>query len=385
MTQFKKYKLGELCKERNQGVNTTTEKVSYSTSGYKVIRALNILQGQIDYSKVVFVDEKTFARVRKECKPKNGDILYTNIGSQMGNAATVKDNFEFMTAWNVLRLVPDKTICNTKYLESLLNQKEIREFIRNMNSSSTMPFISGKEIANIEFDLPDLPTQTLIASILSSLDDKIELNRRTNQTLEQIAQTLFKKYFVDDIDPENLPQGWRWGKLGEIISFRNGKSSPNRTGLAKIPVYGSNGIIGYCDVSNANGRSIIIGRVGSFCGSLYYSLGKSYVTDNAIIAETIYNNTSTYCYLLLESLNLNNFRGGSGQPLINQTVLSGIDIIIPEITTINKYEELAYSFYQKIFSNENENSYLSKIRDSLLPKLMSGEIEVNVAEKELEN
>lgn len=198
-----------------------------------------------------------------------------------------------------------------------------------------------------------------------------------NQTLEQMAQALFNHYFVDNIDPDNLPEGWRIGKLGEVLSFRNGKSSPTRNDNSQFPVYGSNGVIGYCDVTNCRGKSFIIGRVGSFCGSVYFTLEKAYVTDNAIIAEPKINNSSAFCNQLLHSLNLNNFKGGSGQPLVNQSVLSNIDIIVPVIDIFEKYEEIVLKFYQKIFQNEKENKTLSTIRDTLLPKLMSGEIDVD--------
>jgi len=90
-------------------------------------------------------------------------------------------------------------------------------------TGSTFPNLSKEQLNNYEVEIPeDLPTQTRIASILSSLDDKIELNRRTNHTLEQMAQTLFKKYFVDDIDPENLPEGWTKMPIGEIINYAIG-------------------------------------------------------------------------------------------------------------------------------------------------------------------
>lgn len=160
----------------------------------------------------------------------------------------------------------------------------------------------------LELELPPLPTQTRIASILSSLDDKIELNRRMNQTLEQIAQALFNHYFVDNIDPDNLPEGWKNGKLGDVLLFRNGKSSPQRNNNAPFPVYGSNGIIGFCNITNCKEKSFVIGRVGSFCGSVYFTLQKAYVTDNAIIAESIIEYSSTFCYQLLQSLNLNIFK-----------------------------------------------------------------------------
>lgn len=252
------------------------------------------------------------------------------------------------------------------------------------NSGSAVPSLNRNFINPFEVLAPSLPTQTRIAEILSALDDKIELNRRMNETLEQMAQTIFLQYFVNGIHADNLPEGWATGNLGDILSFKNGKSSKERSETAPFAVYGANGIIGYTDEHNAPEKCMIIGRVGSFCGSVYFSLDKAYVTDNAIIATPNFKDTSTFCFQLLQYLKLNNFKGGSGQPLLNQAVLASIDIIIPELSFIKKIEETVIAFYEKICKNEKEISTLITTRDTLLPKLMSGEIDVMKAQKDYE-
>src|SRR5579885_659067 len=105
--------------------------------------------------------------------------------------------------------------------------------------------------------------------------------------------------------------------LGRLLSFSNGRSSPARTGGLPYPVYGSNGIIGYAQESNADANSIVIGRVGSYCGSLYFSKTRCWVTDNAIRAVALNDNDPRFLYYLLGTLGLNNWRAGSGQPLLN--------------------------------------------------------------------
>jgi type I restriction enzyme S subunit len=268
-------------------------------------------------------------------------------------------------------------ISDPAFVYYLSRCEEVRRYAElNMVGTSGRQRVPKDVFDKLEIDVPDLPTQTRIAFILSALDYKIELNRRTNHTLEQMAQTLFKKYFVDDIDPDNLPEGWRWGKLGELMNFRNGKSSPPRSISGCYPVYGSNGVIGNCDIFNSNECSIVIGRVGSYCGSVYYTLGKAFITDNAIIGEPANANSSSFCFLLLLSLELNNYRGGSGQPLINQSVLSNIKTIIPNRQIIEEFESKVFPLYEMINSNSKESISNSNIRDILLPKLMSGEIKL---------
>ena len=188
--------LDDLILKRNQGVNTTTEKVEYAEKGIIVIRANNIGQAGIDFSNVAYVDETTFKRIKSPCKPKTGDILYTNIGSQLGNAVKVDVDFEFSIAWNVLRIQPSKDI-DADFLVYLLNNPKQKQYIKSLNSSSTMPFVSGKELGNVSFLVPSKNIQIKISRVLRSLDNKIHLNRQTNQTLEQIAQAIFKSWFVD--------------------------------------------------------------------------------------------------------------------------------------------------------------------------------------------
>jgi len=245
---WKKYKLDEMLDSKNQGVNTTTEKVKYSITGIPVIRAKNISEVGLDMNDVVFVEPQTFSRIRKECKPQLNDILYTNIGSQMGNAVIVNHNLEFTIAWNVLRMVCNKNIVSNHYLKYLLNENNNKTFIRNLNTSSTMPFVSGSVMGNLEFLIPPLPEQTAIAEILSALDDKIELNLQTNKTLEDMANALYKHWFVDFGPFKNgkfveselglIPEGWEVKKIGGVFKTTSG-GTPSRS---KMEYYENGGI-----------------------------------------------------------------------------------------------------------------------------------------------
>ena len=175
-------------------MNTTVEGVKYSDAGYPVIRAKNIEQNQIDFNDIVYVDKATFEKVRIDCKPNYGDILYTNIGSRFGNASVVQKKEPFIIAWNVLRIQSIDCV-NSSFLSYLLNSNRLR--ITNLNSSSTMSFINGEELGKLEFCIPPLKTQESIVEILGSLDLKIKLNLQMNKTLEAVGEAVFKRWFVD--------------------------------------------------------------------------------------------------------------------------------------------------------------------------------------------
>lgn len=257
--------------------------------------------------------------------------------------------------------------------------------IKKHTHGAVFDTITKQTFDNINVEIPEfLSTQQSIASILSSLDDKIELNLQMNQTLETMAQAIFKEWFVDFNFPgfdgeliDGLPKGWKMGTLGEMIEFKNGKTSPVRNDKGSNPVYGANGIIGFTEDYNTQENVTIIGRVGSFCGSTYFSQTKSWVTDNAIIAKPKIN-SSVFIFIRLTSLNLNSFRAGSGQPLINQSILSEIVSIIPDNNFFTMFETHLLELYEKIELNKKENQTLTQLRDSLLPKLLTGKISLNL-------
>lgn len=158
-----KYQLNDLIISKNQGVNTTVEKIKYSKIGHIVLRAKNILEDRLDLLDVVYIDDNTYNYSNDSFKPHIDDILYTNIGSQFGNACVLKNN-EYYITWNILRLVPNKKLIYPKYLAYLLNYN--KERLRSLNSSSTMPFVSGAILCQQEFDIHNFNEQQHIVDII---------------------------------------------------------------------------------------------------------------------------------------------------------------------------------------------------------------------------
>ncbi|MCX5843789.1 MAG: restriction endonuclease subunit S, partial [Deltaproteobacteria bacterium] len=125
-------------------------------------------------------------------------------------------------------------------------------------------------------------------------------------------------------------EGWIDTQLGVAIEFRNGKSSPDRKEQGENPVFGGNGIIGYTNKSNSDEETIILGRVGAYCGSVYFHSGKCWVTDNAIIGKVKENYDGKFLFYLLKNIDLNDHRSGSSQPLINQATLNALNVRLPK-------------------------------------------------------
>ena len=447
--------LDEVIVKRNQGVNTTTEKVEYSETGVKVIRANNISTGIVDYSNCVYVAEKTFERIKDACKPQKGDILYTNIGSQLGNAALVNTDENFVIAWNVLRLQPSNKI-NADFLVYLLNNPSNKKMIQSLNSSSTMPFVSGGEIGKVEFSFPDLNKQAEIAKILKSLDDKIHLNNQINQTLESIAQAIFKSWFIDfdpvrakiaakqegkdselaamciisgksedeiqqmpegdfaelqataALFPEEfveselgeVPKGWEVSTVGEQVQAVGGG-----TPSTKNADFWDNGIHYWTtpkDLSNLTDKILLnterkltdtgLKKISS--GLLpkntvlmssrapvgYLALAKIEVAINqgyiAILPNTKYS--AEYLIQWCEA-NMAEIKGratGTTFLEISKKNFREINFICSDEKVVTVYTKTAKTLYDEISLKAEENQSLINLRDTLLPKLLSGELEV---------
>ena len=426
-SDWEEVNLGDLFEQSNQGVNTTTEKVEYSDDGLIVIRAKNISAYSIDYQDVVHVSEETFDKLKSAVKPKCGDILFTNIGSQLGSAALVKNNSNFIIAWNVFRIVPNLCKVNAKFLESFLNSEETGNLVRGLNASSTMPFISGKVLRGIKLNLPPLPEQKAIAHILGSLDDKIELNRQMNETLEAMAQALFKSWFVDfdpvidnalaagnaipdafakraeqrkgiekkdHSDTQNLfpdefeftdemgwiPKGWSVGVVEDVVKRLKSKKSYNKKDVlehGEVPVYeqGAKILLGYHNnepdiEAQINEPAFIFGD--HTCVNKL-SLEPFSISSNVIpLIGKLYPTLWVY-YAVKDKQSFEEYRRHWMEFIIKS-------VILPSLKVTELFSENIKSFQVKQMKMQHQNSDLAKLRDTLLPKLMSGELRIPDAE-----
>src|SRR3989344_9064943 len=177
-------------------------------------------------------------------------------------------------------------------------------------------------------------------------------------------QTKFKQTEIGKI-----PENWEVKSLEQVAIFKNGKSSPKRESLRNFPVYGSNGIIGFADETNSEDDTIIIGRVGAYCGSVYFSKRKCWVTDNAIIGNAKNRNSPQFLFYLMKKLDLNKRRGGSSQPLINQATLNSIKVAF----ATNESEQSAIAkilsdLDSKIELNQQMNKTLEAIGQAIFKK-----------------
>ena len=337
---------------------------------------------------LVFISEEQ-ANHLSNVEVQEGDVLLNITGDSVARVCQVPNKvLPSRVNQHVAILRPDRGQLLPEYLKYYLLDPRFKKIMLGMSSvGGTRNALTKSMIEDFEITAPDLSTQVRIATILSKLDDKIELNRKTNATLEAIAKDIFKEWFVDfrypgatseiqDSELGPIPKGWRVGKLGDILGFKNGKSSPERDDAYDYPVFGANGIIGCANIYNSTEKNLVIGRVGSFCGSVYLPLSKIWVTDNAIMAKPRNEKSIIFCFILLKIIQLNTYRTGSGQPLLNQNILSNIETLIPPFYLIGAYEKVTLPLFEQIVLNNQQAATLSITRDTILPKLISGDLKV---------
>ena len=252
-----------------------------------------------------------------------------------------------------------------EYLMMWFRRPEFDRYARFKSHGSAREIFGWEEMCDVILPIPPIEQQRKIVAEYETISKRIRLNEQMITHLEETAQTLYRKMFVDGIDKENLPEGWRMGTLGEIADFKNGKAIKTNNGI--IPIYGGNGIVGYTESFNAE-NVIIIGRVGINCGNAFLEPNKCWVNDNAMMAMSKSNNIY-FLYWLMHGMNLNSQSEGSGQPLLTQVILNQQECLIPSHIAIKRFDDQAKILVRNIFLMQHEIIKSAELQSLLLAKM----------------
>ena len=378
MSEWKEVELGEVC----DLLDCLHKTPKYSEEGYPMVRVTDVKNGFLDSSDCLLVNKEVFTAFSKGYKPKVGDIVFTRVGS-FGLSAIVKEEEEFCIGQNTTLLIP-KTIDPFFIFYYLIGQ-DARFQIEGLAGGSTQPTISMATIRKIVVPYPSVTEQRTIAAVLSSLDNKIDLLHRQNKTLEQMAETLFRQWFVEEAD-----DGWEEGPLGDVIDIFDNKRIPlskmrrNKMKEGKLyPYYGAASVMDFVNDYIFDGEYILLGEDGTVRTDegypiLQYATGKFWVNNHTHIiqAKAPYNNFFIWNYLSRK--NIDRIVTGAVQPKINQTNLKSLEFPIYPNKLIDEFIEITNSQFEKMNKNKSQIRALEKMRDTLLPKLMSGEVKVSI-------
>ena len=348
--KFRKVKLKEVCTV-NQGLQIPISKRfrEKAPNRYFYI-TIQFLKGNVE--EYYIENPKESVICTKE------DILVVRTGST-GNVLT---NVEGCFHNNFFKVVPNEKIYR-KYLYYTLNNNYMYKKMLNVASGTTIPDLKHSSFYDLEIFLPPLEVQYKIATILSNIDKKIELNNQINNNLYKIVSQLYQNLF--DYGE------WEEIELKDIANVFSGKRPKEKLDEGVYPIVGANGIVGFTSDYNLDNDIIITGRVGTL-GIVKRHYRKVWASDNTLIIKTKYNN---FVENYLKTVDYSSLNRGSTQPLLSQSDLKSQKMLFNK-EIVESFELRVKKKIEKIRNNDEENEVLEKLRDTLLPKLMNGKIDI---------
>lgn len=331
-------------------------------------------------------------------KFRNGDTIMARITPCLENGKIAKvsvlEDGEVgfgSTEYIVFRA---KDGCDSDFLYYLVASPIVRDpAIKSMVGSSGRQRVQTDVVQKLMVKVPNLETQKAISVILKSLDDKIAENKKINDNLEQQAKALYKDWFLD-FSPFSsdgtLPDGWRIGTVGDIIQLHDSKRVPlsgtERSKMAKLyPYYGATSLMDYVDNYLFDGIYLLLGEDGTVVDNLgfpilQYVYGRFWVNNHAHIITGKEGFSVEELYLFFGLTNIKSIVTGAVQQKVSQQNLKKVPAIIPSSTALSSFDELIQPIFSQIRNLRDENARLTSLRDILLPKLMSGELDVSAIE-----
>ncbi|MBE6312506.1 MAG: hypothetical protein E7076_05065 [Bacteroidales bacterium] len=386
MTEWKEYKLGEIADVRDGTHDSPKE----SNNGFPLVTSKNIKNGKIDLSNTYLISKSDYEFVNQRSKVDKWDILFSMIGT-IGECAIVKQQPEYaIKNVGLFKTHGDELLAYWIYY--YIHSQQAKSEMRACIKGSTQQYISLSDLRNFPIELPIKEKQLEIVSILSSLDDKIDLLHRENATLEQMAETLFRQWFVVERKEE-----WEEVALGDVVKTTSG-GTPSR----KISEYYENGTINWVKSKELDGsfissteeliteeavanssakmlpeKSVLIAMYGATVGE--YGILSKPMTCNQAVCALIPNKNYPYTYLYVWTALMKedfiNLASGAAQQNISQDLIKQ-QIVCSDLDKIKQYDEMVRGYFEKMENNQKQIQTLIQMRDGLLPRLMSGEVKI---------
>ena len=355
----------------------------------KVIKIGDIKPPFVDYVGQVGVDISNYDINRlSKYTVKYGDYVLAMTGATIGKVGKyISENFSYINQ-RVLKFSPKQNV-DADFINYIICSNIFAKYVVNfVDSESAQPNISAPTISKFAFQIPsEKDDQHRIASILSSLDRKIELNNKINADLEEMAQAIFKNWFVDfepfkggkfvDSELGMIPEGWKVVKLGDFFPVKTGKKDANTASVnGKYPFFSCSQNALCTDSYSFDCDAILVAGNGDFNVKWYSGKFDAYQRTYVLIPYNKKLLALLYYVVKRNLLTITSKARGSVIRFITKGNLTDFEFAIPRDLENNEIVDVFKSINEKIFANIKENSRLSSLRDTLLPRLMSGELEV---------
>ena len=385
MSEWKEVNSSDYCYKITDGTHDSPKRCS---DGRFLITSKHIKGTNIDFDNAYFISEEDYQKIIKRSKVDQWDVLISMIGEYCGFCHLEDSNNTEYAVKNVgIMKIGDEY--KAKWLYYYLNSPKGKAQLFQSRAGSSQPYIALSALRNLTIPVPNDLALSKIVEILSRYDSLIENYQKQIKLLEEAAQRLYKEWFIDLRFPghentkivDGVPEGWEEKSIMEVFDFKYGKILPTKYFVedGPIPVYGASKQIGRYTKANCFEPKVLIGSRGN-AGFVHRTIeDETYVTNNSFIVEP----TKEYTFLRLpyiyESFKAMDFVAictGAAQPQLTLNSIASLKYIVPTKKLITIYCDVSISFFTKIAMSYKQIRLLIEARDRLLPKLMSGEINV---------
>jgi type I restriction enzyme S subunit len=383
-----------------------------TAAGYPYIAIPQLKEGRLNLSDVRRIATEDFIEWTRKAKPREHDVILSRRCNP-GETAHVPRDLECALGQNLVLLRSDGRKVHPPFLRWLVRGPawwaQVGAFI---NVGAVFDSLRCADIPRFTMPLPSISAQRAIAAILGALDDRIELNRRINMTLQAMAEALYRSWFVDidptrakvrsrfplDVDPATadlfpsefeqaaygaIPTGWEIGRLDDALVLQRGFDLPASARTpGRYPVMAASGVNGYHDTFKVRGPGVTTGRSGVL-GKVLFVHGDFWPLNTCLWVREFKRVSPAYAYHLLRSLDFKLFDAGSAVPTLNRNHVHSLEVILPPKAIVDAFDFQVMSLMQRQKANDDQSRTLAALRDTLLPKLLSGELSVANFESEL--
>lgn len=350
-------------------VDNRGKTVPTAPSGHKLI-ATNCVRNENlypVYEKIRYLSEETY-RTWFRAHPEPGDIIFVCKGTP-GRVCLIPDPIDFCIAQDMVALRADPKIVYNKYLLAVLRSFQIQEQILSTSVGDVIPHFKKSFFDQIMIPIPNMDIQKSIGDFYYTISEKTELNKKINDNLEKQAQAIYCDMFITNANPS-----WKIGYLSDLITVHYGKDH-KKLADGVYPVYGSGGVMRYVEKPLYDKESVLIPRKGTLNNVMYVNK-PFWSVDTMFFTEMKLPNVAKFVFHFVKSKDLASLNAGSAVPSMTTDILNAMELPIPDADTFYKFENIVAPLYQAMQQKTQESSKLAELRDSLLPRLMSGEIDV---------
>lgn len=363
-------------------------------------------QGRINLGETRHVTAEDFKTWTRRVRPQPGDVVFS-YETRIGEAAIIPEGLECCLGRRMGLVRADRGRLDPRFFLYTYLSPSYQEFLRSRTiTGATVDRIALTEFPGFPILLPPISEQRAIASILGAIDDKIDLNRQMNETLEAMARAIFKDWFVDfgpvrakaegcqphglapdiaalfpnALDGEDKPVEWQAVSLGHVCQLKRGYDLPTaQRESGPYPIVSSSGISGAHSSFMAQAPGVVTGRYGTI-GEVFFVEENFWPLNTALYVHDYKNNEPRYVYYLLRGVDFTRYSDKGAVPGINRNHLHDHPVVCAPLPVQHAFVETLRSFWEKQQANRAESDTLAALRNLLLPKLMSGEIRIQDAE-----